>query len=544
MHVRLYVYSKRLNSTQQPSNGNSDLVLDTAKINDSNSSVLSPIVTIPQRMAKLVDDNVQVVDVHPEKYNYMYIEEFSRYYYIDDWVYNGNGTWSAQCSVDVLASWRSNIFESYGFVIRTAHPNYFNAEIIDDFYPASNGYTILSNLNNLGIYTLTPAASTFILGVIEDNNPKFGAVNYYVMNQTELQKLVNNMISPYLTAPETSWQETPLTSDMLKTIVSPMQYIVSCKWIPYIANNIPISNETSIKLGAWDTGAKGKQLGGPLNPQDQHDGEIFNRLTLRDTITITAPSVSESTVGTSEFINAAPYASYNLLTSMFGSIPIDPVIASHTTVYKAVLITNLISGTVSMRLQAPSTNSAGSGSVTYKTIYYGETNLSIDIPIADVSSQYIDMAKTAVSMLGDAWSTTNLIDPAKGIASAVNNGIDMLKYTFNQSVVSAGTVNGAFSPDLLTFDFQIKLMHIFPRQPLLWGHPYNNWGKVRDFATRTIDSTTGIPGYYAQISPVHLPTVAMHESEGSATADYSLPSMLKEEASKIKETLLSGVFLY
>ena len=539
MHIRLYIYSKRSNSTQQPENDEFNLAFDNAKINDANSSIMSPIVTIPQRMPKTVNETVIVVDVHPEKYNYMFIDEFSRYYYINDWVYNGNGTWSAHCSVDVLASWRSNIFESYGFVIRTAHPNYFNAEIIDDFYPASNGYTILSNITNLGIYTLFPSAATFVLGVIEDNNPKFGAVNYYVMSQTELQKLVNNMISPYVTAPATSWQETPLTSDMLKTIVSPMQYIVSCKWLPYVANNVPITTETSIKLGAWDTGAKGKQLGGLPNSNVTHDGEIFNGVTLRDTITITAPTVSESTVGTSEFINAPPYASYNLLTSMFGSIPIDPVIASHTTVYTAIFITNLISGTVSLKLQAPNTNSAGIN--TYKTIYYGETNLAIDIPIADVSSQYIDMAKTAVNMLGDAWSTTNLIDPAKRIASAVNNGIDMLKYTFNQSVVSAGTVNGAFSSDLLTFDFQIKLMHIFPRQPLLWGHPYNDWGKIRDFATRTIDETTGIPGYYAQISPVHLPTVALDEF---GSADYSQPSMLKEEATQIKDTLLSGVFLF
>lgn len=46
------------------------------------------------------------------KYNYMYIEEFDRYYFIDEIVSVRNKLWTIRASVDVLMSFRTDILES------------------------------------------------------------------------------------------------------------------------------------------------------------------------------------------------------------------------------------------------------------------------------------------------------------------------------------------------------------------------------------------------------------------------------------------------
>ena len=61
------------------------------------SSVIDPIITIEKtNPAKL-------------NYNYMYIEEFGRYYYINNIISVRNKAWEIHAHVDVLFTWRADI---------------------------------------------------------------------------------------------------------------------------------------------------------------------------------------------------------------------------------------------------------------------------------------------------------------------------------------------------------------------------------------------------------------------------------------------------
>lgn len=61
--------------------------------------------------------------------NYIYINEFKRYYFIDEIISLKNGYWEVHCSVDVLMSYKNNILQLKGVVSRST--NKFNSYLLD-----------------------------------------------------------------------------------------------------------------------------------------------------------------------------------------------------------------------------------------------------------------------------------------------------------------------------------------------------------------------------------------------------------------------------
>ena len=117
MKVILYGFSKRENSTSRPSGGSSVNV----RLKE-NCSIISPSL--------LFEANSNVV-----KYNYAYIPDFNRYYFINSWTTEGTNLWRADLSVDVLATYRNEIGNSTQYVVRSS--SRYNGEIVDELYPAT-----------------------------------------------------------------------------------------------------------------------------------------------------------------------------------------------------------------------------------------------------------------------------------------------------------------------------------------------------------------------------------------------------------------------
>ena len=109
--VQFYRFSKRRESTAVPADGAALFTLQDLIINDGASSVMQPQLRVAERRNN-VNTGIWMT-------NYAYIPAFSRYYYIMDWTYNGNGTWTAVCSVDVLGSFRGEIALSGGYLDRS-----------------------------------------------------------------------------------------------------------------------------------------------------------------------------------------------------------------------------------------------------------------------------------------------------------------------------------------------------------------------------------------------------------------------------------------
>ena len=92
-------------------------------------------------------------------YNYMYISEFKRYYFIDDVVNIANNRWEIHASVDVLFSFKNDILSTSAIIDKTETENTSNLYLDDgSFVMDSRKYNEVkefpSGLNENGAYIL------------------------------------------------------------------------------------------------------------------------------------------------------------------------------------------------------------------------------------------------------------------------------------------------------------------------------------------------------------------------------------------------------
>ena len=73
-----------------------------------------------------------LVKTDVREFNYVYIEEFKRYYYVKDIVQYRQNMWVCQLKVDVLMSYRDSILEFNGLVSRLNDSDYVNGASVFD----------------------------------------------------------------------------------------------------------------------------------------------------------------------------------------------------------------------------------------------------------------------------------------------------------------------------------------------------------------------------------------------------------------------------
>lgn len=84
-----------------------------------NISITSPTIVI---------DTVIPIQEFISKYNYCYIEDFKRYYYIVDYTILSDKLIEVSLSVDVLMTYRYDIYSLYGFIDRNEYEYNENIE--------------------------------------------------------------------------------------------------------------------------------------------------------------------------------------------------------------------------------------------------------------------------------------------------------------------------------------------------------------------------------------------------------------------------------
>lgn len=110
---------------------------------------------------------IEVEKSNPVKYdyNYMYIAEFDRYYFIDDIVNVSNNRWQIHASVDVLMSFMNDILQTTAIIEKTETETNANMYLDDgSFVMDTRKYNEVvefpSGLNENGSYILICAGGT------------------------------------------------------------------------------------------------------------------------------------------------------------------------------------------------------------------------------------------------------------------------------------------------------------------------------------------------------------------------------------------------
>lgn len=254
MNVTFYTISKRRNSTKQPTGSGASY---TCLLKEATTT------SRPQIAIKW-DGN----SGSPAAYNYAYISEFGRYYWVNSWAYVDR-QWIASCSVDVLATYKTDIGNSSKYVLR--------AYSAFDAYAPDNKYTpleppLIQTFAMSGFAWATDFAyGRFVIGVIGAGNTfAAGGVGYYVVDSSGLQGLIDACFTKSMQV----WTSTQTLGNNIgevlnrygenleKSLANPVQFINSICWVPFIPST---SGTATIKLGNIDSGVSGACLSSPIH---------------------------------------------------------------------------------------------------------------------------------------------------------------------------------------------------------------------------------------------------------------------------------------
>jgi len=306
MQILLYSgFKKRENSTKTPLEADAPRTL-TGYLREP-CSIMSPVFKIERFLS----------DASPQSFNYAFIPEFSRWYFVRDWTW-ADGLWQCQLEVDVLSSFKTDIGNTYAYIDRSATD--FDGSIIDMRYLATTNFNMESHNITTSWHDINPAnGGCYIVGIINGSSANLsqtgGAVTYYAMTIAQCQSLMRYLLSDQFLedtgfpAVMTTGQQ--ITNDMAKAFINPINYISSVTWFPLPISAFTSGGTVSISVGYWAVNtaiAVGRVV--EVTTTILHCG-------VNIPIHPQAPTRGK-------YLNYAPYTRLSLELPPFGQIPIDP----------------------------------------------------------------------------------------------------------------------------------------------------------------------------------------------------------------------------
>ena len=422
MNIVLYqAVAKKLNSTKQPV-GNGTTFSGYLR---EPCSIYTPVFKIERLNS----------DVPPTWYTYAYIGKFSRYYFVEDWVW-AEGLWEAHLKVDVLASFRTEIGNATEYILRHDSTSDYNEYITDTTYPATTDIETHSyELNN--VFTTNLHEGCFVVGIISSGNTNspVGAISYYAMTATEFGAFKNLLFTnsnlETMGIIDQSQQDliANLPKELIKTIYNPFQYVVSCMWFPFGKSAIPSTSGVSqIPLGWWTYTASASAM-------YAQTFELGN-----ETFTITD---HPQALTRGKYLNKAPYT-VAYLVGRFGTIALDTSKFGENTTGKITYLIDYITGQCIAKVSV-----TASGNLE-KLIVERPFLLGVPIQLAQVTTDFLGVTMSVNNAIGDTFS--GIMNGAKsgGVAGAIVSGIQNTINGIGNTLKSAMPIletsgtNGAF----------------------------------------------------------------------------------------------------
>lgn len=390
MVINLYSFSKKKNSTARPTGSGTQL--SSVQLKDA-TSLMQPVIIINQATTGMPSP------FNPSAFNYAYIAKFSRYYFISDarWI---NGLWELYLTVDVLASFKTEISGLSEYVVRAASA--FDGSITDTTYPTNTGIYKNKELFSLAYST----TGLYVVGIINNSsNAVDGAITYYMMTNSELGQLKHYLMDEtFLTLANLSnLQE--MSKDLVKAIFNPFQYIVSCRFFPldYSATTTSATAVTSIELGWWSIPISTKRM-----PSGFYTAFDSNEITL-------GSHPQAATRG--DYLNHAPYTERVLIHPMVGTVLIDSNKITGGQKIKLSTLVDFTTGAAEVYVE---------NSTEQLTLYRTSIQFAVDVQLAQIAVDKIAVAQTAISSVGDLASSIMggaAIGAAAGPIGAIVGGI-------------------------------------------------------------------------------------------------------------------------
>ena len=398
----LYTFSKRVNSTKIPSSGSLHSCTANAPLD-----VLAP---------RLRFNLAGGAAANPSAYNYCQVQEFGRYYWIDKWIWE-DGLWTAVCSVDPLASWRTQILGSSKYILRAAANSsgttIVNNTYIDNLYPPQATPDIVEYQQTSPWTGLTDINSgSFVVGIIG-----LGATRYYAASVAELGSFLSVVLADDFYTHFLNVLGLDTLYPEAKIAVNPIQYISTIRYYPFSISGG--SSPTVLPYGPLDlnTVTSGSVSLHPLPTF----GNITGSLIWNKMLAAWPEHPEASTRG--YWLDNAPWASYHIFFPPWGIIPLDPGIVCSVDQIRASWGVDVKNGLGSLDIFG-FTMGAGTSNHISRTM----AQIGIDFPVSNIQTPGVGLLSfmgTALGAISNATSNNGnpYFAAAGGISNAVGDAI-------------------------------------------------------------------------------------------------------------------------
>lgn len=464
MQIDFYVnFEKKKNSTKRPdtSAGSSTTVYTADGNLKEPCSIMNPVISMQNNPLASTNHQMYIS-------SYVYIPLFSRYYFVEDWVWN-DGLWELHLELDVLATWKTHLGECSMYVLRadtrnvSSSLNLWNGGITDTTYPATTDFYI-DRTQMSSPFETSIASGVYVVGIIgSENTDAVGAITYYAMTSSQFGALKNTLfgidglVVMGLMQPDGSggyeWTATDMTEQIFKTMYNPFQYIVSCNWFPVSPSSISGTVVSSLKVGWWVYSVGAKRI-------TTLTGSFYDGV-------IEVPAHGQA--GTrGRYLNFAPYTKRTLY-GKFGSIPIDTTYfdldENITFGYKYLVgkyTVDYVTGQCLYQLYTARYTDHTDLQLIHKT----EFLLGVPIQLAQVGMDYLGTASTALNSItgtiGSTLTGSTVLGVAGGIAGAIG-GVSSGIYDTIQSAMpqlettgsNGSFINNSISSELISIFYNI-----------------------------------------------------------------------------------------
>jgi hypothetical protein len=285
INIYLFNFSKKDNSTARPSTDTGTRLRCAVK---TGSSIVSPVVEI------------SVEDL--PGYNYAYIPNFNRWYFITNITYE-RGVWILSLACDVLASYKDEIGATSMYFERASAGQ--NVRLKDGMFPVTGSSTVQKDVIKYG--NLVGFNTGSIVVTVLSKASASGLSTYVFTSATEFYNFCDSLMATGTDSSESVWDS--VTESIKITTFDPIRYIGSVLWFPH---EVKHSNNaiTSLKLGNFTaTGFTCYRYYTASSPQ-------------HITYTITVPKHPQATAR-GKWVNLAPCTEYELQIPPFGTVSLD-----------------------------------------------------------------------------------------------------------------------------------------------------------------------------------------------------------------------------
>lgn len=449
-NVYLYTFSKRKNSTEKPTGG----------------LVFSGLMREPCGIIRPTVSFEFAAGVNPSAYNYAYIPNFGRYYFISEWTSVGR-LWACSMEVDALASWRDEIGKQSLYVLRSSAQS--DPQIVDMLYPSRVSPDVKYEYYSFDNWSYSFSSGTYIVGILSPDQSGVGACVYYAMTSAQFREFNYYLLSniDWVSPDGGLWNE--ISKQLGKVLFNPFQYISSCVWVPITISGTSVAE---IPYGwNWKIESTASRLSGSLLYSSE--------------MTVTVPPHPDYAQFGS-YIHSAPFSQYVITVPPFGVFPLNANIAATTENLTVSVDVDAMTGAARLQVR-------GAGYTFVDTA----AQVGVQVQIAQLSLN-VERGAQAVLQMTTGASQVGGKNPDAGVKNIFSGIADALGFIGRPAISTYGSTgsNSTLGP--------IKMEGIFyhpvETAPNLFGKPLC---KQRVLST--------IPGYI-QISDPHA-DIACTETE-------------------------------